>query len=203
MTMKRIGILGGTFNPIHNGHIAIAKKALEEYALEKIHIMPSGISYFKDGTGVLPSEIRGEMTYLAVKDIEGLYYDDREMKRSGNTYTCDTIREISEEYDNNTMIYYIIGADTLLNLHRWKDIEVLFNRCIILVALRDGESKASLKEQQDFLFQRYNACIEYLNISYIDISSSQIRELCQKGHSITEMVPGAVERYITEKDLYK
>lgn len=198
----KIGILGGTFNPIHCGHIQIALSALKEYTLDKILIMPSGLSYFKEGTGVLPPEVRCKMVQLAVDGYDKLICDDREQRRQGNSYTCDTIKELDEEYKDNTDFYYIIGADTLLNIHLWKDIKVIFDRCIILVAVRSGAEEEDLLRHKKDLEDNYSANILFLHCPAVDVSSSMIREYRKAGKPIDDLVPPEVEGYIIDNGLY-
>ncbi len=130
--MQHIGILGGTFNPIHLGHLIIAEQAYSQFDLDKVLVMPSGISYFKDGQGVLPAKVRLEMTECAVKDNDHLEVSDVEVRRPGNTYTSDTLIELHKEY-SDARLYFIIGADTLYDLDSWHEPATIFSNCVILV----------------------------------------------------------------------
>jgi len=199
----KIGILGGTFNPIHNGHLAIAKCAYKEFGLDKVLIMPSGISYFKKNTNVLPAAVRSRIAEIAIKGIEYFVLDDRETKREGNSYTCDTIDELIIEYPADTEFYYIIGADTLKSIASWRNPEVIFKHCILLTALRDGETIASLDDVALQLKNDFNADIRYLHIPYYDISSTHIREMAAAHEDFSEYVPPEVCDYIKEKGIYK
>lgn len=199
----KIGILGGTFNPIHNGHLAIASCALKECSLDKVLVMPSGVSYLKIGSNVLPAAIRREITDLALADYPGLYLDDREIRREGNSYTCDTIRELDSEYPASAEFYFIIGADTLKSIASWKTPDIIFKRCILLTALRDGETAESLSQFSNMLKQRFNADIRYLHIPYYDISSTMLRQMAANGEDFSSFVPYSVYKYIIEKGLYK
>ena len=118
MADNSVGILGGTFNPVHRKHIELAKAACSQLCLSKVLIIPSGISYFKDGTGVLPGEVRYEMCKLAFGDDPRFVVSDMEIKRPGNSYTCDTLRELISSAPGNTY-YYIVGEDTFFSLETW------------------------------------------------------------------------------------
>ncbi len=201
----RTGILGGTFDPFHNGHLALAMGAKEEYLLDRVLVMPSGISYLKAGTNVSDSRIRGEMTALAIRGHEGLVLDDREMRREGNTYTCDTIRELAAEGVYGEL-FFIVGADSLLGMQGWKRADLIFGGCTVLAARRSGregeDSRAVLEEAVEKLRAEYGARIGLLSMSLPDISSTLIRDRVKKGRSISGLVAPAVERYIFEKGLY-
>ena len=199
----KTGILGGTFNPIHNGHIAIGLAALEEYRLDRILVMPSGVSYLKEGTGVLGSSIRREMTRLAIEDIDRFVLDDREVRRAGNSYTCDTLNELRDELGPEEEFYYIIGADTLYNIEKWRNIDVIFGECTLLVSVRDDVTLDDLKTKAEELKSLYNARICFLHIDEIDISSSMIRERVHEGSNIDGLVDDKVYKYILDNNLYK
>ncbi len=202
---KRIGILGGTFNPIHNQHLLLAKTAYEQLSLEKILLIPSGISYLKAGTNVLPAEIRYEMCLLASKSVPYLDVSDIEIRRKGNSYTCDTLRELLSE-DPERILYFIVGSDTLMMLEKWKDPEYIFRNCIITAAKRlddnnytDDKINACIRKYENI----YNAEIETIDIAISDLSSSMIRDAASKGDDISPYVPKDVVDYIKDKGLYK
>ncbi len=202
---SRLGILGGTFDPIHTGHLELASKACSEYSLSRLLIMPSGLSYMKSGS-VSPAAMRGEMVRLAILDAaqmpcaERFMYDDREIKRGGYSYTCDTVMELSQEYGDEWEFYYIVGGDTILSLRRWKNIKVTFDRCIVLVAGR-GDDEEVLKEAER-LRMEFGADIRFLeSFDPVDISSTHIR----KGLSdeeLSRMLTPSVRDYIKDMGLY-
>lgn len=201
----RVGILGGTFNPIHNQHLLLAKCAYEQLRLKKILVIPSGVSYLKAGTNVLPADIRYEMCRIAAKDIPYLEVSDIEIKREGNSYTRDTLRELLEK-DPGQRLYYIIGADTLMMLEKWRDPEYIFRHCVLSVASRlDGDrySDDKIREKIRQYESEYGACIEIIDIAVSDLSSSMIRESASKGEDISAYVPRELAEYIAENDLYK
>lgn len=198
---KRIGILGGTFNPIHTGHLILAENARSLYQLDTVLIMPNGVAYFKEGMKIAEVNDRVEMIKLAIDSNEHFILDDRETKRPGNSYTCDTINELLNDYKGDKL-FYIIGADTVYNIEKWKNPEVIFENCTILVSTRNNIEKESLIRQIEYLKEKFNAEIELMNVSDIEISSTDIRDRLSKSISIKYLVPENVEKYIIEKGVY-
>lgn len=210
--MRRIGIMGGTFNPIHNGHLAIAKQAREQFALEKVLFMPNGIPYMKDQQEVLPVGIRCEMTALAIADtpyFELSKLEAADAEQGKNTYTFETLQKLRRA-DPEAEYYFILGADSLYTIENWKNPAIIFQNCTILAAARDEASSANAQSQLSRLFlqvqylrEKYNASVELLEFERIDVSSSQIRERMRLGKSVGGLVPEAVETYIRKKHFYE
>ena len=201
--MRKIGILGGTFDPVHNGHINMARGALEECGLDKVLMMPSCVSYLKAGTGVSDAGVRLEMLKLALMGEERLVADDLEIRRGGNSYTCDTIRELSKEYGKECLLCYIIGDDTLLSMHRWKEPEVIFKGARILTIMRNYEKDSpEILEHLEFLKNTFDADVHLLDVPVMDISSTMIRSRVREGRGIEGLVPDAVAGYIRDNKLY-
>ncbi len=205
MSRKKTGLLGGTFDPLHIGHLIIAEAAFDAFGLDDVILMPSGHSYFKDDLGytVTPSEIRLKMTQLGAQDNPHFKVSDMEVLRPGNSYTCETIEALCRE-NPDTDLYYIIGADTVLSIPLWKNPEVIFENTTILAALREdqvlpGEFAAGIEA----LRERYHASVYTLEIPNIGISSSDIRKRVKQGRSVHYQVPNEVERYIIETGLYR
>ncbi|MBQ9606024.1 MAG: nicotinate-nucleotide adenylyltransferase [Lachnospiraceae bacterium] len=205
MSSNSIGILGGTFNPIHNQHVRLAKSAYEQLALSKVMLMPSGVSYLKKDMDVLPADKRYEMCNLAAEEEPFLEVSDIEIRRTGNTYTCDTIRELLEA-DPHSTYYFIIGADTLFMLDKWREPGYIFGHCVIAVAARKGDadhSETGLIRKIREYEGRYNAAIRIIDISISDLSSSMIREMAGNGKDIRPYVPEKVAEYIIKNGLYR
>ncbi len=205
--MKRIGIMGGTFNPIHNGHLAIAKKAKEQFALEKVLFMPSGVPYMKDRREVLPVSVRCEMTALAITDIpyfELSLLEAADAELGKNTYTFETLQKLRDA-DPETNYYFILGADSLYAIESWKNPTIIFQNCMILTAVRteDSYSQDRLLQQVQYLRKKYSASVEILEFEGLDVSSTQIREKMQRGESISGLLPEAVISYILDNHLYE
>ncbi len=138
MSMRRIGIMGGTFNPIHNGHLAIAARAREQFALEKVLFMPSGVPYMKDQREVLPIQARCEMTALAVSYTPGFVLSEMEVEdavQGKNTYTCDTLIKLRNT-DPEAAYFFLVGADSLYAMEDWKSPDLIFQSCTVLAAAR-------------------------------------------------------------------
>lgn len=206
-TKLKIGILGGTFDPIHNGHIMIAKEAMKEYALSKILLIPTGVSYMKKD--VTDSYLRYEMVKLAAEEFINFEASDVEIQREGNTYTCDTIAYFKEKYPEHEL-YFIIGTDSLFSIEKWRNVEYIFENCIILCATRPGEYGSSSVEtaenkKADELAHLFNAQIKFIHCTPMDISSTEIRNYRQENPESdlsTLELPRSVAEYILRHDLY-
>lgn len=202
--MKKIGVFGGTFNPIHNGHIYLAKNAYKLLNLDKVLVIPSGFSYQKSGENVLSKYIRADMVKLAIKDYPYLEYSDIEVKKEGNSYTYSTILDLKEEY-LDALLYLIIGADTLFNIESWKNIETLLSNCILSVMQRDDHNKSEVIKMCNYLNVKYNSKAEIIDIEKIDISSTNIRNSIKNGNFTNDCneLPPNVYKYIIDNALYK
>lgn len=198
----KIGILGGTFNPIHNGHLILAQNALECLSLDKVLIMPSGVSYFKDPKEIASTNNRIDMVNYAIIDNDKFELSTIETDRAGNSYTYETILYLNKIEPNNTY-YYIIGADTLFSMETWKEPALIFNNCKIICAPRDLYSSEELIEQKNILERKYNTEIFILDRSVVDISSSMIRKMLKNNYSAKYYLPDRVLDYIKKNNLYK
>ena len=201
--MSKIGILGGTFNPIHNGHITLAKAAKNQLLLDKVLIMPTGVSYLKASQSVQPKEVRAEMVRLAVRDESGLEFSDIEVNREGNTYTYETLLSLKATNPNDDL-YFLIGADTLFSIENWKEPQIIFDNCIIAVMVRDNANLDDLNAKIKQLVIKYNTKCEIITADRIDISSTYIREQIHLGNSagIKDLLPEAVYEYIVNESIY-
>ncbi len=198
---KKIGFLGGTFNPIHTGHLMIAESAREYLGLEKVIFIPSGCSYMKAGMDIPDAAIRLEMTELAVADNPFFAVSDMEIKRAGNTYTYETIHHLHTE-NPDTEIVFIVGADTLFTIELWKAPERIFAGASIAAAVRDDKNPLEMQKQMAYLSDKYQAKIHLLPVKNIEISSTDIREQAKNGKSLRYMIPDAVREYILKHEIY-
>ncbi len=199
--MKKVGIFGGTFNPIHTAHLLIADSALETADLDEVLFVPSGCSYLKNAAEILPAKDRIRMTGLAIEDNPGFALSTIETEREGNSYTCDTILELKKRYPEQE--YYLIeGADSLFTMEEWKDPEIIFQNCEILAAMRGSKRKEDVEEKIAVLKKKYGARISLLPVGYMEISSSLIRERLRAGKSVRYMLPEKVWKYIIKNNLY-
>ncbi len=196
-----IGIIGGTFDPIHYGHLLLGERFRQELKLDKIVFMPTGRSYHKMDNNVKSSEIRYEMIKLAIKDNPYFIVSDIEIKRGGNTYTCDTIKELQSKY-KGVNFYFVIGTDILFTIETWKNVDWLFKNIKFLLAMRTGHDEKAIEEQLEHLRKDRGADIILRNFELVNISSSRIRENVKDGKSIKYLLPVEVEKFIFEKELY-
>lgn len=199
---SKVGILGGTFNPIHTGHLLMAEYVKEAAKLDVVMLLPNGISYMKAGTNVLEGEVRLKMIELCIEDNPNLITSDMEIKREGNTYTYETLLELRAKY-TRTELYFIIGADSLFSMEKWVKPDVIFANCTILAVGRNQASKEALEEKKADLENRFGAKIRLLDFPEIEISSTQIRENIKAGKSFRYMVSEQVWNYIRENNLYQ
>lgn len=199
--MRKTGIMGGTFNPIHNGHLALARKAREQFSLDEVLFIPCGEPYMKAAQNVESGQIRTDMTALAIQEEAFFSLSTIEIEHPGRTYTYETLERLREE-DPDTDYYFILGADNLFQITKWAEPERIFANCRLVAAVRDDKSVADMKEQIRYLERKYQAVIYLLKTGRMDISSSDIRRKVADGLSITEDVPASVRNYIEEKGLY-
>ena len=202
---RRIGILGGTFDPIHMAHLIIAEAAYDAFSLDEVLLMPSGHSYLKDDREdkVLSSQVRYEMTCIAAEDNPHFRASDFEMRRQGNTYTSETLLALRRLHPLDHF-YFIVGADSVRTILTWKDPGLIFANCTLLAAVReDGTPLEAFYEAVRDLRDRHGADIHVLSIPSIGISSTDIRERVKNGRTIHYLVPDRVERYIIEKGIYR
>ena len=200
--MRKTGIFGGSFDPIHRGHLKIAGEAYKTLKLDRVLVIPSGYSYFKADRDMPEGRVRYEMCLLACNDLPFLEVSDIEIKREGNSYTCDTLKALKEEFPGDEF-YYICGLDSLAQIGDFRDPGYIFSSCIIAAALRDGfEEKAPDAIIKDYE-ERFGARISFFGTEKIDISSSMVRERAREGSDISDLVPEAVEGYIIKNRLYR
>lgn len=195
---KKIGLMGGTFNPIHNGHITLALEAYNKLGLDKVIFMPSGKSYMKKH--VLDAARRVAMVELAIKEYEQFEISLIEVNKSGNSYTYETLLDLRES-NPDTEFYFIIGADSLFQIENWYKPEKIFELAKIVCAVRDEYDMDAVSRKGREL-AGLGADIVYLDIAKIDVSSTDIRANVKKGLPIGELVPKAVADYIIQENIY-
>lgn len=194
--------MGGTFNPIHYGHLLMCESIREEFNLTKIIFMPARIPPHKDCEDIIKAEDRLQMVKLAIED--NLYFEvsDLELKRSGPSYTIDTLRTLKDLYKQKA-IYLIIGADSLVQFHTWQSYQEIFKICKIIVAKRPDTDENLLYDYINKFTSELDAKIFVSDHAAMNFSSTEIRNRINKGLSIRYMTPHKVESYIYEKGLYK
>lgn len=194
--------MGGTFDPIHYGHLMLAQNALDTFMLDEILFVPSGTPWLKESTKVLSKNKRVSMTGIAIEDNPDFALSTIEIDREGNSYSYETVEELKKEQPD-TDFYFIMGADSLLEIERWKHPDRLMADCTLLVAMRDDCDKEGLKKQIAYLTDKYQADIRILPANRMDISSTRIRQMIQEGKSVRYMLPDQVIRFIQKNHLYQ
>jgi nicotinate-nucleotide adenylyltransferase len=192
--MRQIGIMGGTFNPIHVGHLAAAEQVYERLGLEKVIFVPSYTPPHKEQSEVAHPWHRYTMVVLATLENEHFFASDLEIKRKGISYTEETIKEFKHFYGEQTEIYFIVGYDTVPQLDTWKNIEKLLESCTFIAVSRPGYRRKKHKWQQK---------VHWFPIEGFGVSSTLIRKRVREGKSIRYLVPKAVEEYIRKYGLYR
>lgn len=187
----RIGILGGTFNPIHIGHLILAEEAREKLGLGRVIFVPAYLPPHKDNSDIAAASARFAMLKLAIKNNKYFSVSDIEIKRDGRSYTIDTIKEFKEKYPQDEL-YFIIGSDLLKYLDDWKDLNEVIKMVKFIVATRPG-----------YPLEKIPSYIETLAIRAVDVSAFQIRACIKENKSFRYLVPEEVFNYINKKGLYK
>ncbi len=202
MSIEKIGIMGGTFSPIHIGHLILAQGACEEYQLDKIVFLPNRQPPHKRGMSVLDEKHRAEMVKIAISDNTHFEFSDMELRRTGFSYTADTLQEFCKQYPGKEY-YFLVGADSLDYIDKWYKPETIFQLAQILAAPRGSLTLEEMEKKAQILRDKYGARISLLHQPNIEISSNYIRSLIKDGMSIKYYVPEKVEAYINENGLYR
>ena len=200
--MKKVGIMGGTFNPIHVGHLMLAENAYACENLDEIWFIPSADPPHKKEENVLNYEFRSQMTELAIRNIPYFVKYDFEAQRKAYSYTAETLRLLQQLYPDNEF-YFIMGADSLFQIETWYEPASVMARAVLLVAVRDHYSTQEMKKQISYLTEKYDARIHLMNMPEIDISSRMIRNRVKNRETIRFFVPEVVREYILSHHLYE
>lgn len=211
----KIGILGGTFNPIHNAHLRIAEEARDRFALDRVLFVPAATPPHKPAIGELSFADRFQMVQLAIADNSFFGISDMEGVRGGRSYSVDTLRELTVRYPGDEL-YFIVGGDSFQEISTWRDYGTIFTLCNVIAVQRPGATFESLAKALPVAIAHqfcYNEPAKMLSHSsgcgvfalhgvLLDISSSEIRALSGRGRSIRYLVPDAVDKYIKDHRLY-
>ncbi len=197
----KIGIMGGTFDPIHNAHLALAEAAYEQLKLDYVLFIPACQPPHKNKMNVSSADIRTDMVKLAIESNPHFVFSDIELKRTGKSYTVDTLTELHQMNDN-AEYYFIMGADSLFAISSWYKPEEIMKKAILAVGIRDGKTVDEMNSYIDELKEKYNADIRFLKFPDLDISSSELRNIKADERSIRYLVPEKVNDYIIENNLY-
>lgn len=203
---KKIGIMGGSFDPVHSGHIGLAEDALREAGLDCVILIPTAVQPFKQDAKAADGNHRLNMLKLAAENNERFIVSDYELCNKGISYTYLTMRAMQQEADNacpdGADLYFITGTDSFLKIDTWMNGEELLTNYGYIVGTRPGYRQDELEEFMDFVREEYGTYVINLSRVQFDVSSTEIRERIKSGLSISNFVPPAVERYIKENELY-
>ena len=199
----KIGIMGGTFEPIHIGHLLLGEFAYEDFGLDEIWFLPNGNPPHKEAAVTEEAlQHRIEMIRLAIEKIPYFHLNLFEADIKKHSYTYQTMQEFNKLYPEHEF-YFILGADSLFSIEEWRYFREIFTTCTILAAMRDDKDVADMKGQIHYLQEHYGADIELLRAPLVEISSTTIRERTAKDLTVRYMVPDAVAEYIRDQKLYK
>jgi nicotinate-nucleotide adenylyltransferase len=200
--MQRIGIMGGTFNPVHKGHIAIAEAAKKNYLLDKIVFVPSGNPPHKTHEYIADKEHRFRMVKLAITGKKNFGISRVEVDRPGYSYAVDTFNELKKAYKENALLYYIMGMDSINEILSWKKPLELFKICQFIVATRPGARIRTLKRLLKFPPLKLHAGQIHVIEVKENVSSTKIRESIKKGKVPKRLLDPKVISYIRKNKLY-
>ncbi len=204
--IKKIGIMGGTFNPIHHGHLVTAQEALDQFKLDRVIFIPTGIPPHKIEDNLVDDEDRYLMTVIATSFNSDFFVSRIEIDRKGKSYTIDTVKELRKIYGKDSGLYFVTGADAILEILTWKETSEIVTLCKFIAATRPGHDLSRLEDLKKKLFSRIEDADEkifIMEIPALAISSTDIRKRLKQGRSIDYLVPEGVSNYILKHGLYK
>ncbi|MEA2015575.1 MAG: nicotinate-nucleotide adenylyltransferase [Actinomycetota bacterium] len=203
---KKIGIMGGTFNPIHNGHLVTAQEALSQFNLDKVLFIPTGNPPHKVEDNLVSAEDRFIMTVIATSSNSNFFVSRMEVERKGESYTIDTLRELKKTYGRDSQLFFITGADAILEILTWKDTDEIVNLCRFIAATRPGYDITRLEELRRKFFSKSadaDKRIFVMEIPALSISSTDIRRRVKSSRPIDYLLPEGVTNYILKHGFYK
>lgn len=199
--MSKIGIMGGTFDPIHIGHMQLADQAFKEYELDKILFLPAHIPWMKKDRQITKESHRLEMVRLAIEDFPYYELSLVEIEAGGISYTCQTLETLKKRCPEDEF-FFILGADSLLSIDKWVHPEKIMQMAVILAAVRDHCDRSMLEKRRNELINTYHGHIFLLEMPPVDISSTMIRKEFYHDPKIAKMLPEKVAEYIRRNHLY-
>ena len=202
MEPRRIGILGGTFDPIHNAHLLLGESAREQFDLDRVIFIPNNLAHMPNRKEVSSGDIRYQMVKMAISDNPYFTCSRLEIDKPEGSYTIDTIEDLKLMYPGDEL-YLILGADSVIGIDTWYKAKELLTSCTILAAIREEDDLPALDKKRRELKKIYNADIRLLTFNRIDISSTDIRERVRVGRSVRYMMPNECIEFMCIKGLYK
>jgi nicotinate-nucleotide adenylyltransferase len=203
---KKIGIMGGTFNPIHHGHLVTAQEALDQFRLDEIIFIPTGDPPHKIEDLLADAEDRYLMTVIATSSNDSFFVSRIEIDRKGKSYTIDTVKKLRKMYGKDSELFFVTGADAILEILTWKNTDEIVTLAKFIAATRPGYDLSKIKELRSTLFkseEESNEGISIMEIPALAISSTNIRNRIKESRPINYLVPEGVNNYIIKHGLYK
>ncbi|MCD6352493.1 MAG: nicotinate-nucleotide adenylyltransferase [Armatimonadetes bacterium] len=197
---SKVGLMGGTFDPIHLGHLVVAEEARERFGLDRVVFVPNGQPPHKEGRRITAAEHRYNMCLLATAENPFFTVSRTEIDRDGPCYTIDTLRLFRAQLGPEAEIYFITGADAVLDLPNWREPDAILSECHVVAAHRPGFDLACLVPA---LGEERARKVQEMALPALDISSTRIRARVAEGRSVRYLVPPAVEGYIAKMGLYR
>lgn len=198
----KVGIFGGSFDPVHNGHVKLAVQAKDEAKLDKLIFVPAKLQPFKLDKKATDGAVRVEMLKLALRDYPELDVSSYELNRDEISYTVNTLHHFREIYGDDTEIFFLTGTDSFIKIHTWMRADEILSGFSLIVGSRPGYMEKELYEQKKSLEEKFGINIVIVNNEQVDVSSTEIREKAARGESLEGLADREVERYIRENRVY-
>lgn len=197
----RIGILGGTFDPVHYGHLLMAETCREQLQLSEVRLMPAGSPPHKPDRKITDGHARADMLALAVSGYPEFVIDRRELRRKGPSFTVDTLREIKQQFPE-AEIFLIIGADSLKDLASWREPETIMQLATVVAVNRPGQPQLTKQQAAEWVGEAFAENIKLLSMPGTDLSATELRQRIKDGKELRFMTPKAVEAFIKQHSIY-
>lgn len=202
MECRKIGILGGTFDPIHNAHLLLGESAREQFNLDRVIFIPNHLAHLTNRTEISSGDERYQMVKMAINGNPYFTCSRLEIDKPNGSYTIDTLEDLKLMYPGDEL-YLILGADSILGIDTWYRFKEIFQSCVILAAIREDDDLSVLDKKRRELSKLYGADIRILTFNRIDISATEIRQRIKMGRSVRYMLPDECIEFICIKGLYK
>lgn len=200
---QRIGIMGGTFDPIHYGHLILAEHVRAKAMLDKVIFIPAMVPPHKQDLTITDSSHRLAMLLLAIASNPAFEVSDLELSSKDVSYTIHTLTKLKIMYGDDATFYFITGSDTIFEIEKWHDYKTLLKSAGFIVGNRPGFREGALDRHVAYLNHKYESAVSIVDIPEVDISSTEIKRRVREHDSIRYLVPESVESYIFDHELYK